>query len=84
MAATGRELEELQANYEKLRRAVRRHLFFWLACIVVALVARRAMNYPPMLSWPVFAVPVVVFGADFIRLIACRIKLSRHRDSLSE
>lgn len=77
MAPTHDERERLLATYEKLRRAVRWHLFFFLGCIVLALVARRALNYPPMLSWVVFVVPLIVFGADFIRLLACRYKLSR-------
>lgn len=80
MARSEQELERLLISYEKLRRTVRWHLIFFLICIVAALVLRRALNYPPMLSWVVFAVPAIVFGADFVRLIACRFKLSRYRD----
>lgn len=85
MARSEEEFERLLVSYEKLRRTVRWHLIFFLACIVTALVLRRALNYPPMLSWVVFAVPAIVFGADFIRLLACRFKLSRyrHRDDAS-
>ena len=51
------------------------------AAVSVPLVMRRVLNYPPMLSWLVFAVPAVLFGADFIRYIACRFKLSRWRET---
>lgn len=80
MANTQQEFERLLASYHKLRRTVFWHLAFFLACIFAALVLRRALNYPPMLSWVVFAVPALVFGADFIRYLSCRIKLARYRD----
>lgn len=79
MPGSEQEFERLLASYHRLRRTVRWHLFFVLACIIVALVLRRALNYPPMLSWVVFAMPAVLFGTDFIRLLACRLKLSRYR-----
>lgn len=81
MARSVEEFERLLAAYEKLRRTVRWHLIFLLICIVAALLLRRALNYPPMLSWVVFAVPALVFGADFVRLLVYRIKLSRYRAS---
>lgn len=84
MASSDQELETLLKSYQRLRRTVRWHLIFFLFCIVAALLLRRALNYPPMLSWIVFAVPAIVFGADFIRLFACRWKLARYRSRLEE
>ncbi|MDO8540794.1 MAG: hypothetical protein Q7S40_10195 [Opitutaceae bacterium] len=83
MAAPDNELERVEALYAKLRRTVIYHLVFLVACIFAALVFRRALNYPPMLSWVIFAVPAVVFGADFIRYFACRAKLARLRQDAS-
>jgi hypothetical protein len=79
MRMSDKEFERLLVSYHKLRRTVMWHLIFVLVCIVTAVVLRRALNYPPMLSWVVFAVPAVLFSTDFIRLIACRAKLSRYR-----
>jgi hypothetical protein len=43
----------------------------------VALVLRRVLNYPPMLSWLVFAVPAVLFSGDVVRFVYRRYKLAR-------
>lgn len=79
MARSEEELQQLLASYEKLRRKVRWHLYFILGCVVVVLMLRRVLSYPPILSWVLFAVPAVLFSADFVRLLVCRIKLFRHR-----
>jgi hypothetical protein len=65
-------------DYAKARRAVRGHLVFILICIVVALLLRRMLNFPPMLSWTVFAAAGAVFAGDLIRLGYHWFKLGRH------
>lgn len=76
--------EKFEAAYLKSRRAVFHDLIFFVVCLVAALVIRKMLSYPPMLSWLVFAVPAVVFAGDFARLMYFRIRLSRLRpDSTS-
>jgi len=67
----------VEQAYENSRRAVRGHLWFFLICIIVALVMRRLLNFPPMLSWTVFAAAGAVFSGDLIRLVYRWIKLWR-------
>ncbi len=74
---------QLEAAYRKSLRAVWHDLIFFLVCLIAALVLRKLMSYPPMLSWLVFAVPAVVFAGDFVRFLYFRLKLSRinpHQD----
>jgi hypothetical protein len=70
---------KLEASYLRSRRAVFHDLIFFLVCLVAAIVLRRLLSYPPMLSWVVFAVPAVVFAGDFARLLYYRMKLARFR-----
>lgn len=68
---------EIEAAYLKARRAVIYDVIFVLVCLVVAMVIRRMLSYPPVLTWLVFAVPAVVFAGDFIRMMYYRFRLSR-------
>lgn len=77
MGSAQEEFARLEASYIKSRRTVLRDLLFFIGCLVIALIMRRILNYPPVLSWLVFAVPAVLFGGDVVRFFHRRRKLAR-------
>ena len=65
------------------RRKVFGHLFFFLICIVLALVARRFLKFPPQLGWVIFAIFALVFAGDLVRLAYRNFQLQRLRATTS-
>jgi hypothetical protein len=77
MPTVNEEFARLEAEFRKCRRTVMFHAGFVLLCLVGALLGRRALNYPPMLTWVVLVVPAIVFGGDVARLFISRHRLKR-------
>ncbi|MBC7366082.1 MAG: hypothetical protein H7343_04595 [Undibacterium sp.] len=69
--------------HHKARRVVLGHFFFFLFCVVLALIARRFLKFPPQLSWVVFAIFGLVFAGDLCRLAYRNFQLQRLRAASS-
>ena len=65
--------------HRQARRVVLGHFFFFLVCVVLALVARRFLKFPPQLSWVIFASFGVAFAGDLCRLAYRNFQLQRIR-----
>ncbi|WP_414661287.1 hypothetical protein [Horticoccus sp. 23ND18S-11] len=77
------DLAALEKAYRKALFTILGHGLFFLACCVVAVLARRMLKMPPALLTVVFAVALILFGGDFIRFLSYRRKLRRRRESLA-
>ena len=65
--------------HRRARRVVLGHFFFFLVCCIAALLLRRAVKFPPQLTWVLLAVFGLVFSADLARLIYHNYKIQRLR-----
>jgi len=71
------EVVRLELTYRKARRVVIGHFIFFVVCCTVALVARRNLNFPLQLTWPLIAVFTLAFAGDLARFFYRRYKLQR-------
>jgi len=77
------QVTTLVEAHRKARRVVIGHFIFFLVCVVLALIARRFLKFPPQLSWVIFATFGLVFAGDLCRLAYRNFQLQRLRATLS-
>lgn len=77
------QVATLVEAHRKARRVVLGHFFFFLVCVVLALIARRFLKFPPQLSWVIFAAFVLAFAGDLGRLAYRNFQLQRLRAAAS-
>ncbi len=79
VAPPAAEIAALVEAHRVARRVVLGHFLFFLACCVLAVLARRFLKFPPQLTWVVIAVFGVAFAGDLARLAYRNFQLQRVR-----
>lgn len=74
---------DLEKAQRRAKRTLIGHAIFVGACIIVALMLRRFLRFPPQLAWTVFVVPLIVFSGDIARWYWRRHQLNRLRKKIS-
>ncbi len=75
------DLATLELAYRKIRWTIIGHAVFFVACCVIAVVARSMIKMPPALLTMVFLVALLLFGGDIWRFFSCRRRLRRAREA---
>lgn len=74
------ELAAAEASYRKALWTIIGHAVFFVACCVVAILARRLFKLPPALLTVAFFVALLLFGGDFWRFLATRRRVRKLRE----
>jgi len=80
-ARPAEDLATLEIAYRKIRWTIIGHAVFFVACCVIAVVARSMIKMPPALLTMVFLVALLLFGGDIWRFFSCRRRLRRAREA---
>ena len=73
------DIAALELAERRAKRVLIGHLIFVVVCIAAAVLLRRALRLPLLLSWLVIAVPMLVFAKDIFHWVRCARELNRHR-----